>query len=123
MARPRKHRRVCGLPNYAHFGPHGNSCKHVIYMTVDEYETIRLIDYESLTQEECSVQMDVARTTVQAIYAAARKKMAECLVTGKHLEIGGGDVQLCEHTDCVQKRGCCNRRGNQPLVKEGENDE
>ena len=29
-------------------------------MTVDEYETLRLIDLEGFTQEECARQMNVA---------------------------------------------------------------
>jgi predicted DNA-binding protein (UPF0251 family) len=53
-------------------------------MTIDEYETIRLIDLEKLTQEECATQMNISRTTVQGIYDVARKKIAESLVNGKH---------------------------------------
>jgi len=47
---------------------------------------------EGFTQEECAKQMDVARTTVQGIYAEARKKIAESLVNGKVLLIEGGGI-------------------------------
>ena len=45
-------------------------------MTVDEYESIRLIDLEGLTQEEAALQMEVGRSTVQSIYNSARRKLA-----------------------------------------------
>ena len=65
MARPRKCRRVCGLPEISDFGPVEKKPKdNVVLMSVEEYETIRLIDWEGLTQEECGKQMEVARTTV-----------------------------------------------------------
>ena len=99
MPRPRKRRRVCGLPMSNLFGPQNqrNSFqeKPRILMSVEEYETIRLIDMEGLTQEECAEQMDVARTTIQRIYRNARKKLAFCLVDGNLLKIEGGDYQLC----------------------------
>ena len=71
MARPVKRRRVCGLPPVGAFRPEGGPGGPVIEVTVDEYEAVRLIDLLGLTQEECAAQMNVARTTVQAIYDSA----------------------------------------------------
>lgn len=98
MPRPRKWRKVCGLPQSDRFGPlnHTINQEHFVIMTVEEYETIRLIDLEGFTQEECSKQMHIARTTVQSIYNNARKKIAESLVNGKVLRIEGGDYKLCD---------------------------
>lgn len=76
-------------------------------MTVDEYETIRLIDRLGYTQEECSQQMGVARTTVQAVYNSARSKLAEVLVDGKELIIEGGNYTICpKGSGCCKKGGC-----------------
>ena len=92
-----KWRRVCCLPECNKFGPLDSTSddKNYVNMTVDEYETIRLIDLEGLTQEECAKQMNVARTTIQGIYIEARKKLAESLVNGKVLIIEGGEYRLC----------------------------
>ena len=63
-------------------------------MSLDEFETIRLLDREGLTQEQCAERMGVARTTVTAIYESARRKTAEALVDGKRLLIRGGNYRL-----------------------------
>lgn len=109
MPRPRKHRRVCARPRCTSFKPCGGDGE-AITMTLDEYEVIRLIDLEGLTQEQCAEQMEVARTTVQAIYANARKKLAECIVQGCPLQIGGGDVRFCEDNDSSCSNDCCRWR-------------
>jgi len=114
MPRPMKWRKVCCLPESNKFGPLGASGeeKNFIKMTVDEYETIRLIDLENLTQEECAGQMNIARTTVQGIYNAARKKIAQSLVKGKVLFIEGGEYRLCDGSGKGCGRGVCQRHGN-----------
>lgn len=96
MPRPRKCRRVCDLPQTLTFTPgDGAGGQRAVILTVDEYETIRLIDQEGLSQEQCGALMQVARTTVQQIYASARKKLAAMLVDGLPLRIEGGDYRLC----------------------------
>ncbi|NLK22207.1 MAG: DUF134 domain-containing protein [Epulopiscium sp.] len=123
MARPMKWRKVCGLPKNDRFGPLDLSIddREYINMTVDEYETIRLIDLEGFTQEECAKQMNVARTTVQGIYMEARKKLAESLVNGKVLLIEGGEYRLCDGLGRSCGRGCHrNRHGRSFADKKDE---
>ncbi|NCB51257.1 MAG: DUF134 domain-containing protein [Clostridia bacterium] len=112
MPRPIKWRKVCCLPNTNRFGPLDFPADHnaAVRMTVDEYEAIRLIDLEGYTQEECAGQMNIARTTVQSIYSDARKKLAESLVNGKVLLIGGGEYRLCEGNFSECGAGACRRR-------------
>ena len=118
MARPRKWRKVCCLPESTRFGPLNAPInqEYFLTMTIDEYETIRLIDLEGFTQEECANQMNVARTTIQGIYNDARKKIAESLVNGKVLRIEGGDYKLCDGLE--QSCACCGsqrHRGDRAL--------
>lgn len=112
MSRPRIRRRVCCLPERNLFGPlHGPiENRETILMSVDEYETLRLIDFEGMTQEECAQRMKVARTTVQRIYWDARKKVAQTLVNGGLLKIEGGDYKLYNENE--KAFGCrrCRRR-------------
>lgn len=127
MPRPRKCRKVCCLPNNREFLPvKGAAEKPGIVMTVDEYETIRLIDQEGFSQEKCGQYMKIARTTVQQIYNCARKKIAQALVEGRALKIEGGDYRLCdgEETHCGcggcqrhrrSRNACINRKRSQEL--------
>ena len=94
MARTPRCRRIQGYPDYWSFAPQDGGQAETITMTLDEYECIRLIDREKLTQEQCAQRMDIARTTVTGIYESARGKLAEALVDGKTLRIGGGSYRL-----------------------------
>ena len=106
MARPKKFRRICSMPKLNEFCP-TNEYKDTITMSVDEFEVIRLLDYENMTQEQCALQMNVSRATVTSIYETARKKIADTLVNGKRLIINGGDVVCCENAP-----HCCGHCGN-----------
>ena len=119
MPRPKKCRRVCDYPQTLTFLPEDNSGgREAVFLTVDEYEAIRLIDKEGFSQEQCGDFMQVARTTVQQIYASARKKLADMLVNGLPLRIEGGDYQLCNGGN--RAFGCSNcykQKFNQQYAK------
>ena len=116
MARPGKHRNVCQMPKNKVFGPqppiYGEPS---IHLNVDEYEVLRLIDYENLNQEEAAEQMDVARSTIQRIYLTARMKLAQMLVEGRNIHIEGGNYRLCnEHG---YGHGCSRGHRNRNCVR------
>ena len=54
MPRCRK-RIVCKEPDVKVFIPQQNDNSEMLIMTVDEYESIRLIDLEGFSQEECAL--------------------------------------------------------------------
>lgn len=93
MPRPFRCRRIGQLPVYRSFSPDDITATENVQMTVDEFEALRLLDDEGLTQEACASRMNIARTTVTAIYDSARKKVADALVNGKRLLITGGHCE------------------------------
>lgn len=118
MPRPSKCRKVCCLPRAVEFVPaEGGKEEAVVVMTVDEYETVRLIDRQGFSQEECGAYMRIARTTVQQIYTSARRKMAEALVDGLRLRIEGGNYRLCDGKERVCGCGGCRRHRQVPGEK------
>ncbi len=63
-----------------------------VELSIDELEAIRLADLEGLYQEEAAARMGVSRATFARIVEASRRKVADALVHGHALRIGGGPV-------------------------------
>ena len=106
MPRKPRCRRIGGYPDCWVFSPEERSQSDPVVLTLDEFETVRLLDREGMTQEECAARMDVARTTVTAIYENARRKIAEALVDGRELRIRGGSYALENQiTDQIPEKG------------------
>ncbi len=116
VPRPKKCRKVCQMPAAREFRPVGeDGAAGAVILSVDEYESIRLIDRQGFSQEECASYMQVARTTVQMIYNNARKKLADALVEGRPLRIEGGDYRLCDgQEDDCSCGGCRKHRRDLP---------
>jgi predicted DNA-binding protein (UPF0251 family) len=113
------------------FKPFGVPCSKLeeLVLQYDEYEAIRLLDYEGLLQEQAAEQMKVSRPTLTRIYEAARKTIAKAFVEGKAIVIAGGNVDfgkvwyrcrkchrlvdgLENHTPCKN----CKNYGNKELI-------
>ena len=106
MPRPRKCRKVCRLPIADVFEANAARTETIV-LTVDEYECIRLVDYQGFPQEQCAEYMQVSRATVQLICDKARNKIASALVNGYTLRIEGGDYRLCEGNEETCGCGGC----------------
>ena len=95
MPRPCKNRFITGRPGSVVNKPAGIPARTLEWLTLglDEFETIRLLDYQGLDQEKVAELMGISRPTVTRIYASARKKIAEALTEGKAICIEGGPVE------------------------------
>jgi len=94
MPRRKRNRRIQVPPiikGMSVFGVRGRKSNEV-YLLLEEYEAIRLLDYQNLTQEEAAVHMDVSRPTLTRIYEEARKKVATAFVEGRDIIFRGGDI-------------------------------
>ena len=125
MARPQKQRCICSIPRVTGFSPQGCEASGSINLTYDEYEVIRLLDYMQMTQEQCAYRMGISRPTVTRIYEEARRKIADMLVNGRALSIGGGDVYVClqmrpERTAATGTRICSEGPGKCRLQHRGK---
>jgi len=80
------------------FKPYGmQKCdKGPLILKYEEFESIRLIDYDLLSQDLAAKQMNISRPTFTRIYNRALKTIAKAFVEGKVIEIEGGNFQF-EH--------------------------
>jgi predicted DNA-binding protein (UPF0251 family) len=98
MPRPQRCRRIGALPPKSVFKPAGIPARTLeeVTLTVDQFEALRLADYEGLYQEQAADRMGVSRQTFGRIVEAARKKVAQALVKGMVLRIEGGEVEMAQ---------------------------
>jgi len=109
MARPARYRKVEYPPVNRGFAPIGKRTKNneVVHLLVEEYEAVRLLDYEYMNQVDAAKKMEVSRPTLTRIYDSARKKIAQALVNSLRIEIIGGQVEYedewlrCEKCNAV----------------------
>ncbi|MGP8153794.1 MAG: DUF134 domain-containing protein [Smithella sp.] len=107
MPRPKCLRNICGIPDKNYFKPRGIPTVDLeeVVLTLDEFEAVRLADYEQLYQEEAATSMSISRQTFGRIIEKAHKKIADVLLNGKALKIEGGEVNLEEmKPHCRAKR-------------------
>jgi predicted DNA-binding protein (UPF0251 family) len=96
MPRPKSNRIVYEPPIFTEFKPvgiAGRSLKN-LFLSIDEFEAIRLADYICLSHEEAAEEMEISRSTFTRLIEQARKKVADFIVQGKLLTVEGGNIHF-----------------------------
>ena len=108
MARPKQCRKVAMPPIASGFRPYGCCRKRTeyVFLKYDEYEAIRLLDYQGMQQEDAAREMNVSRPTLTRIYDQARQVIAQALVEGKSIEISGGNVTFGGYSQWFRCKKC-----------------
>ncbi len=93
MPNRRRNRKIECPPRMEGFKPFGIRMQNIdkIILLFEEYEALRLIDYENLNQKEAAERMGVSRPTFTRVYKKARQAIAKALVEGKAILIEGGN--------------------------------
>jgi uncharacterized protein len=89
-------RKVVNPPLIKGFKPFGADSGTVngdpVVLLFEEYEALRLCDYDNCNQLKASGMMGVSRPTFTRIYASALQKIATAFVEGRMISIKGGKV-------------------------------
>lgn len=108
MGRRIQNRIISNLPVCQGFKPIGipMSKFQSNILLIEEYEAIRLLDYENLSQEDAALRMGISRPTLTRIYMKARRTIANAIVESKGFLIDGGNFEI---TNDMHKCPNCRR--------------
>lgn len=98
MSRPQLSRKISEPPKMKGYKPFGIHCSELetINLSYEEFESVRLINYEKLSQEAAAYKMEISRPTFTRLYNKALNTIVKAFVEGKAIEISGGNFQLDE---------------------------
>jgi len=103
MARPFKRKIVWTKePRADEFKPRGipSSKLEKEFVTLDEFEAIRLADYLGMEHIEAAALMGISRPTFTKLLERARNKVAKALIEAKSLIFEGGEVIFQQRPRC-----------------------
>jgi uncharacterized protein len=89
MPRPCKQRRVMGKPNSSYFKPAGIRMVDLVEtsLSLAEFEAIRLVDFEGISQTDAGIKMQVSQSTLSRILSSGRRRIADAIINGKAIKI------------------------------------
>jgi len=97
MPRPKHPRTIHAPPGVDGFKPMGAGQNKEIILSVEEFEAIRLVDFEGLDQTGGAALMGISRQTFGRVLKSARFILSKALVKGLHLKVEGGCYKIRGH--------------------------
>ena len=89
-------RKVVAPPGFRGYKPYGtrHGRKDHVELLYEEYEAIKLADYDLMNHLEASRLMGVSRATFARVYESARRKIARALVETREIRSVFGNASL-----------------------------
>lgn len=98
MPRPKLPRSIHAPPPSSHgFIPRGKHRGETVTLSVEEYEAIRLVDFEGHDQTRAAEKMGISRQTFGRVLRSGRFSLSKALVKGQPLEVSGGCYEIRGH--------------------------
>ncbi|WP_245870304.1 DUF134 domain-containing protein [Labilibaculum manganireducens] len=119
MPRKIRLRKVVEPPRFKGYKPFGVNSKSrkSIDLLYEEYEALKLADYDLLKHDEAAGLMGISRPTFARIYESARRKIAAALVEAKEIRTVFGNAVMDKNWYLCSK---CNARFNIPETMDKE---
>lgn len=120
MPRPKMLRKVVAPPGFKGFKPYGIQKQAINYIELfyEEYEAIKLADYNMMDHLKASKIMGISRPTFARIYESARQKIALAFVETKEIKTVFGNAWLDKNWYMCKG---CNARFTLPNTIENNN--
>lgn len=123
MPRRRQPRKVVEPPKFKGYKPYGcnSPSNESIDLYYEEYEAIKLADYDLLNHNEAGRLMGVSRATFARIYESARRKIAKALTEAKEIKTIFGNANIIGNwfmcNSCFARFSVASNHANCPICK------
>jgi predicted DNA-binding protein (UPF0251 family) len=96
MPRKTRPRKIVKPPGFRFYKPDGcvDLNQSDVELLYEEYEALKLADYDGMHHQQAAELMDVSRATFARIYESARRKIAKALVEVRQIKTVFGNADI-----------------------------
>jgi len=94
MGRRTRRKWVLKTPDNLYFSDIEPQMANCVFLTVAEFEAMRLKHYTKLTQERAADSMGISQPTFSRVLDSAHQKITQALIEGKIIKVSGGNFNI-----------------------------